>query len=56
MGRNIIDSDGRECSVVDWIHLAQDRVQRWGFVTTVMNFSFPYRSENFLVVSRKTKM
>jgi len=23
---------------VDWLHLAQDREQRWGLVNTVMNF------------------
>jgi len=26
---------------VDWIHLAQDRNQRWTVVNTVMNFRFP---------------
>jgi hypothetical protein len=27
--------------VVDWIHLAQNRDQRWDFVQTVMNLGFP---------------
>jgi hypothetical protein len=26
---------------VDWIHLAQDRVQWWDFVNMVMNLLFP---------------
>jgi hypothetical protein len=25
---------------MDWIHLAQDRDQRWAIVNTVMNFGF----------------
>jgi hypothetical protein len=30
---------------MDWIHLAQDRVQRLGSMSTIMNFDFHNRRE-----------
>jgi hypothetical protein len=32
---------------VDWILMAQDRVQWWAFVNMVMNLCVPYRVGNF---------
>jgi hypothetical protein len=29
------------CEVVDWIHVAQDRVQWWAVVNRVMNIGVP---------------
>jgi len=34
---------------VDWIHLAQDRVQWWGLVNVVMNLHGPCNVEGFLM-------
>jgi hypothetical protein len=34
---------------VDWIHLAQDRVQWWGLVNVVVNLYVPYNVEGFLM-------
>jgi len=36
------------CEDVEWIYLAQDRVQWWSLVNTVMNFRVPQEAENFL--------
>jgi hypothetical protein len=33
---------------VNWFNLAQDRVQRWTLVITVMTFRVSYEAENFL--------
>jgi len=34
---------------VDWIHLAQDRVQWWGLVNVVVNLYVPCNVEGFLM-------
>jgi hypothetical protein len=34
--------------VLDYMHLAQDRGQRWAVVNTVMNFRVPYKEGNLL--------
>jgi hypothetical protein len=34
---------------VDWIHLAQDRVQWWGLVNVVVNLHVPCNVEGFLM-------
>jgi len=39
---------GIGCEVVDWIQLAQGRVQWWAPVRTVMNIWVPYMAQNFL--------
>jgi hypothetical protein len=33
---------------VDWIHVAQDRVQWWVFVNTVMNLQVPWGGGDLL--------
>jgi hypothetical protein len=40
-----IKMDLREKGIfgTNWIRLAQDRIQRWAFVNTVMNLRVPYR-------------
>jgi hypothetical protein len=42
-----IKMDLREIGIdgENWIRLAQDRVQRWDFVSTVINLRIPYRRE-----------
>jgi hypothetical protein len=44
-----IKLDLREIGIdgVNWIRLAQDMVQWWAFVNTVMNFRVPYRKQDF---------
>jgi hypothetical protein len=44
-----IKMDLRETGIdgANWIRLAQDRVQWWGFVNTLMNLRVPYESGIF---------
>jgi hypothetical protein len=43
-----IKLDLREAGIdeVNWIQLAQNRVQWWAFVNTVMNLRVPYRKQD----------
>jgi hypothetical protein len=36
-----IDLKTERCEVVDWIHLAQDIIQWWATLNTVMNLLIP---------------
>jgi hypothetical protein len=45
----IMDLSDIGCEDVDWIHVAQDRVQWWAFVNTVMNIRVPCKEGNFMV-------
>jgi hypothetical protein len=36
------------CEHVDWINLAQDRIEWWALVKTIMNLRFPQKSGNLL--------
>jgi hypothetical protein len=36
------------CEVMDWIKLAQHRLQWWNPVKTMMNFTVSENTENFL--------
>jgi hypothetical protein len=38
-------------NTVDWIDLAEDRVQQRAVVNTVMNLRVPYKTKNFLTSS-----
>jgi len=35
---------------MDWIYLAQFKVQCWALVKTVMNVRVPYKARNFLTI------
>jgi hypothetical protein len=37
---------------LDWIHLAQDRVEWRAVLNTLINFQFLYKKGNFLVAER----
>ena len=41
---------------VDWIHMAQDRVQGWGLVNVVMNLHVPCNMEGFLLWLRTCEL
>jgi hypothetical protein len=45
-----VKTDLRELSWegMDWIHLAEDRVQKWPVVSTVINNQVTYKAGNFL--------
>jgi len=43
-----MDSKETECEGVDWTYLAQNMVQRWTLVNTVIKFSGPMKGREFL--------
>jgi hypothetical protein len=49
---NDIKMDIKEigCLIVDWVHLAQDRLQWRALVDTVINRQVPRKEENFLMI------
>jgi hypothetical protein len=42
-----MDLKETECKVVDWFHMAQDKIQWQALLNMVMNFQIPQKEGNF---------